>query len=643
MSEQIRRTFSKRLSRTIILLAIPLFILSLGSFYQYARVLLHKEALQRSRTILSTTERLVENYLSAIETAAKSNEWLLEENFTPDSLPALSRRIVKLNGSVLSCSVAAEPDAFPEQGSNFSVYSVREGDSIITALEPEFEYYQKNWYKEPIQLGAPCWINPFSDFNRGSINHHDAVGSYCIPLRPQGSRIMGVVSVDFSFQKIREAILATHHPYPSSYYMLLGPMGGYLIHPNSSLLFKTTIFQANDSTKHPDVMALGQAMTSGKQGIMHVKLDNELRHVCYMPLADTGWSLALVCNDEDVLKDYNQLAVVMIVIVVIGMLLILWITRRVVQRNIGPLNELMEATEKIAEGNYDNVIPETNHKDVVGKLQNAFHKMQQAILAHVEHIKTTEEEIEKENAELEKAMPLAKEAARRKHLFMQNVSRQITTPINVIEGLVSVLRANIEMRHNSSTALPPIKEEEMHNIAKTLKRNGAQLNRLTLMLYDSSDTGMADSNRYQKNNVFSCNELARECINYTLRHFHIKGIKLESELADNVCIKSSHLYMVRILRELLYNAAKFSDGQHISLRISQTESKVRFIIEDVGPGLPEGMTDLIYTPFMKTDDLTEGLGLGLPLTKGHVTALGGELTHDTSYKKGCRFIIEMPK
>jgi hypothetical protein len=171
MSEQIRRTFSKRLSRTIILLAIPLFILSLGSFYQYARVLLHKEALQRSRTILSTTERLVENYLSAIETAAKSNEWLLEENFTPDSLPALSRRIVKLNGSVLSCSVAAEPDAFPEQGSNFSVYSVREGDSIITALEPEFEYYQKNWYKEPIQLGAPCWINPFSDFTEGVINY----------------------------------------------------------------------------------------------------------------------------------------------------------------------------------------------------------------------------------------------------------------------------------------------------------------------------------------------------------------------------------------------------------------------------------------------------------------------------------------
>lgn len=638
-----QQSLSKKLSRRILLLAIPLFALALGTFYHYANDLLEKEAIHRSFTTLNTTEQLVENYLTTIETAAKSNAWVLEEHFTPDLLESYSRRIVELNKSVLSCSVSTEPDAFPEYGRYFSVYSVNEGDTVISVRESEFEYFEKNWYKIPLQTGVPCWINPFSDFNRGSINHHDAVGSYCIPLRPQGSRIVGVVSVDFSFQKLREAVLATHHPYPSSYYMLLGPMGGYLIHPNSSLLFKTTIFQANDSTKHPDVMALGQAMTSGKQGTMHVKLDNELRHVCYMPLADTGWSLALVCNDEDVLKDYNQLTVVMIVIVVIGMLLILWITRRVVQRNIGPLNELMEATEKIAEGNYEYVIPESTHKDVVGKMQNAFHKMQQAILAHVEHIKVTDEEIEKENAEMEKTMPLAKEAAKRKQLFIQNVSRQITTPLSVIEGLAHVLRANIEMRHNSTSTETPLQEEEMHNIAKTLKRNGNQIYRLTLMLYDSSDAGIADKTRYLRNNVFSCNELAKECINYTLRNFHIKDIQLESELADSVCIKSNHLYMMRTLREMLYNAAKYSDGQHITLRITQTEANVRFIIEDIGPGLPEELIDIMYIPFTKTDNLSEGLGLGLPLCKSHVAGLGGELTYDSSYKKGCRFIIELPK
>ena len=37
-----------------------------------------------------------------------------------------------------------------------------------------------------------------------------------------------------------------------------------------------------------------------------------------------------------------------------------------------------------------------------------------------------------------------------------------------------------------------------------------------------------------------------------------------------------------------------------------------------------------------------GLGLGLPLCKRHVTSLGGDIIHDASYQKGCRFIVESP-
>ena len=51
----------------------------------------------------------------------------------------------------------------------------------------------------------------------------------------------------------------------------------------------------------------------------------------------------------------------------------------------------------------------------------------------------------------------------------------------------------------------------------------------------------------------------------------------------------------------------------------------------------------MFTPFSKVDDLSEGLGLGLPLTKHHIERLGGTLTLDTDYHDGCRFIIEMPK
>ena len=636
----IRRTLSKRLSRTILILAVPLFVLSLGVFYQYARDLLHKEAVERSRTILNTTERLVENYLSKIETAARTNVWMLEESFSPDSLLTLSHRIVSLNPTVLSCSVATEPDAFPNYGNSFSVYSVQEGDTVITSAEPEYEYFQKNWYKKPLQMGRPCWINPFSDFTEGTINHHDAVGSYCIPLRPHGNRIEGVMSVDFSFQTLRKTVLATHHPYPSSYYMVLGPAGGYLIHPETSLLFKKTIFTATDSVEHPDIIALGRAMTGRQHGMMHVNFDNVRCHVTYMPVSDTGWSIALVCHDDDVLADYNHLTIVLIVFIILGMLGIAWITRRAVQRNIRPLNELMIATEKVSEGNYDNLIPGTDRKDVVSKLQNAFRRMQQALISRESEIRKNDAEIAAESAELESSLPLARNASQLRKLFVQSVSRQFVMPLNVIEGLSHVIQGNIASRNDSHTEKR--QQDDIAQIKAMLKHSANQLLRTTYMLYDTSDIG-SDVSRYQKKSVVPCNELARECIDYAKEQFTGAVFLFETELPDSFSISTNRLFLMRTIRELLYNSAKYSDRQHIMLRITQTDTTVRFIIEDVGPGMPENSKDLIFVPFTKVDDLSEGLGLGLPLCKTHMDNLGGTLIYDESYRQGCRIIAELPK
>jgi signal transduction histidine kinase len=104
------------------------------------------------------------------------------------------------------------------------------------------------------------------------------------------------------------------------------------------------------------------------------------------------------------------------------------------------------------------------------------------------------------------------------------------------------------------------------------------------------------------------------------------------------------------LRELLYNAAKYSDGEHVSLSVtaqpwtSDTKSlpTVRFIVQDIGKGISKEDRDLMFKFFTKVDDLSEGLGLGLPLAKRHAINLGGDLTLDDNYHDGCRFIIELP-
>jgi signal transduction histidine kinase len=167
---------------------------------------------------------------------------------------------------------------------------------------------------------------------------------------------------------------------------------------------------------------------------------------------------------------------------------------------------------------------------------------------------------------------------------------------------------------------------------------------MVLMLFDSSDIGLTkelfDS---QMRESVSCNEVARESIADTKEHFPQLDILFETSIPDTLHIHTNRLYLMRSLREILYNAAKYSDGKHVAMKITETEHTIRFTIEDKGIGIPESYHDSMYQFFTKVNDLSEGLGLGLPLSQRHVSNLGGTLTLDSSYQEGCRFIVEIPK
>jgi signal transduction histidine kinase len=186
-------------------------------------------------------------------------------------------------------------------------------------------------------------------------------------------------------------------------------------------------------------------------------------------------------------------------------------------------------------------------------------------------------------------------------------------------------------------------EEELASITDTMLHNAHHLNRMVQMLFDSSDSGVSQELQAHRNELVSCNELARECVSSLKDNFPDTDILLKTELPDNCCIHTSHLYLMRTIRELLYNSAKYSDGKHVVMHVTQTDNTVCFIVEDVGMGLSEEQLEMIFMPFGKINDLSEGLGLGLPLAKRHAQGLGGDLTLDTTYQDGCRFVVELPK
>jgi signal transduction histidine kinase len=628
---KIRHSLSLKLSLSVVLLAVVVFVVTLGVMFVQSRYMLRKDATERVTCLLDNTVLRVNNYMNTVETATNSNGWMAQEFLNPDSLLSFSHRVVLLNSHVSGCSITTEPDVFPQQ-EPFSAYSIREGDSIITVKEAAYDYYDQIWYKRPKNLARPCWTDPYSDYNANSLYVKDIIASYCKPLYSEDGRFVGVISTDLSFRRLKETI-AEKQPYPNTFFALVNREGQFIIHPDSTKELNKTLFEDLDVETQPDLVALGHEMTTGAKGHMRVTLYGMSCLVCYQPVPDTRWCLALVIPDREILQTYYRLAYVIVPLIIIGLIVILLISRKIVARSTQPLNQLLAQTEALSLGNYEEQIPHTERADAIGQLQNSFATMQESLDRHVSQIRSANEDAKRSNDELVRATKLAENADRQKTLFIQDVTHQIRTPLNIIMGFAQVLRS-------SQGEIP---HDEVKKIVDMVDHNAKILSRMLLMLYDSSDAAASDELQIDKNEMVSCNEVARESISVTREHFPAINVTLESDLPDSYRIRSNSLYIMRTLRELLYNAAKYSDGAVVLVKVQEADKTIRYIVEDRGPGMSESYYDLMFEPFTKVNELSEGLGLGLPLSKRHSQNLGGDLMLDTSYHDGCRFILELPK
>jgi len=329
---------------------------------------------------------------------------------------------------------------------------------------------------------------------------------------------------------------------------------------------------------------------------------------------------------------YYRLAALIVVLVLLGLLLILVFTRQIVGYAIRPLRDLLVQTQRMAEGDYSQQIAYTSKGNVVSRLQNSFASMQASLNQHISEIQQVNEETAKRNDELARARKLVEEAVKQKTAFVQDISHQIRTPLNIIMGFSQVLR-------DCGDELP---DGEVKQLTGLMKRNAKSLNRMVLMLLDCSDNGLSEEMRSQKEEHIHVNKMARDCISNVYAQFPGTSIAFATSISDQFSLRTNKVYLIRSLRELLHNAAKYSDGKHIILRVAKVGKMLRFVVEDKGPGIDKAYMNHMFVPFTKVNYLSEGLGLGLPLAKRHAQNLGGDLTIDTSYIEGCRVILDLP-
>jgi signal transduction histidine kinase len=91
---------------------------------------------------------------------------------------------------------------------------------------------------------------------------------------------------------------------------------------------------------------------------------------------------------------------------------------------------------------------------------------------------------------------------------------------------------------------------------------------------------------------------------------------------------------------LITNALEaMPSGGHIHIRAKTAGDCVLVEIEDTGPGIPLGIRDRLFEPFV-TAGKRDGLGLGLALARQTVLDHGGDMWTESA--AGARFVIRLP-
>jgi signal transduction histidine kinase len=102
-----------------------------------------------------------------------------------------------------------------------------------------------------------------------------------------------------------------------------------------------------------------------------------------------------------------------------------------------------------------------------------------------------------------------------------------------------------------------------------------------------------------------------------------------------------------VLGNLLSNAFKFTDrGGSVTLSIHSEADWVRMQVRDTGAGIPAPQLQFIFDKFYQADNQNrtslKGVGLGLAIAKGIVTAHGGTIGVESTVGKGTTFVINLP-
>ncbi len=216
--------------------------------------------------------------------------------------------------------------------------------------------------------------------------------------------------------------------------------------------------------------------------------------------------------------------------------------------------------------------------------------------------------------------------------FVADASHELRTPLTVIRGQLEVL---------SESAAPT--GEEVRRVERLVLAEVTRIDRLVddlLVLAQSEQSEFLQLEELPLRSFLS--ELWQTTTLLAERHFEISAIPSGTLLADPDRVAQA-------LRNLPTNAIKHTGAPGGLVRLAlepMTAGRLRFVIEDDGPGIPADERERIFDRFHRTDPARDrasgGAGLGLAIVQAIARAHGGRVAAGEAVAGGARLVLVLP-
>ena len=402
------RSIAVRLILVITLWSALIFIAALGYNYYHSRAVLERELESNARNLALSLANRVETELVSVSRVVEEMSVAIETGNYHEKrqLNSLLFQTLASNQNILGCTAAFEPYAFNRSSYGFASYFYREKGRIsgkeLQQTYSNLPYFFWDWYQIPRELGHEEWSEPY--FDEGGANQLLTTCSVPFYEKRDGKRrIRGIVTADITLNSLME-LISSVRILRTGYAALFSRQGMVLAHPLKNAVLNETFFSLAESRRDFWLRTIGKQMISGKSGFVNcTNLLGKRSWLYYAPIRSTGWSLAVVFPEDELMENVWNLTVVMAFIGFSGIAL-LSLTVFLIARSITrPLTTLAATSRTIADGNFDLELPKVKIFDEVGVLTSSFQSMITSLKEYIRNLTETTAAKERIQSELKLA------------------------------------------------------------------------------------------------------------------------------------------------------------------------------------------------------------------------------------------------